>query len=206
MIEIFTRSLKRQVISLENLCCGGPCDQIGGGNFATHEEIYGTSACRGRETYAEKLFALSFTWKIEKYLSLCRNFEYVAGKKDGLGLQNPATSAAEKYTSLLRARYYMIGAVMGDREISTADHLWSVKEERRDGKKYWDEVNDAKIRGIVNDQGNFEKRLFLYAHHTGSWLSVWSTIVNGIVPTTTEFCGFNVHVITLTPPPNLQRK
>ena len=34
-------------------------------------------------------------------------------KKASLGLQNPVTSAADKYKGLLREIYEMIGAVMG---------------------------------------------------------------------------------------------
>ena len=61
----------------------------------------------------------------------------------------------------------MIGVITGEREFSTTDHIRVVKEKRWDRRKYQDDVNDAKIRGIVNDQGNSEKRLFLCAKHTG---------------------------------------
>ena len=101
--------------------------------------------------------------------------------KSGLGLQNYVTSAAEKYTSLLRAICKMIGAVMGDREFSTADHIREIKEERQYGKKYRDELNGTKLRGIVSDQGNSKKRLLLRAKHTSSWMSVWGTTVTGTV-------------------------
>ena len=56
-------------------------------------------------------------------------------KKSGLGLQNPETSAAEKYTSLLRTSYDMIGAVTGESNVPTADHIQAVKKERWDGKE-----------------------------------------------------------------------
>ena len=52
------------------------------------------------------------------------------------------TSAAEKYTILLRKICELIGSVTGKRDFSTSDHIRKIKEERWDGKKYWDDVND----------------------------------------------------------------
>ena len=40
---------------------------------------------------------------------------------------------------------------MGASEFSTADHLQVVKEESRDGKKTWDGINEAKLKGIFNN-------------------------------------------------------
>ena len=117
--------------------------------------------------------------------------------KSGLGLYNPVAQAEEKYTGLLCESYDLIGSVTGERELSNADHLWVVKEERRDGKKYWYDGNDAKLRVTVNDQVDFEKRIFLQAKHTGSWLSVRGTTVTGTVLADTEFRDFYVHIITL---------
>ena len=84
-------------------------------------------------------------------------------KKSGLGIQNPVISAAEKYTSFLHAIYKPNGEVMGKRYFSTSDHPRVVKEEGRDKRKYWYNVNDAKLRVIINDQGAFEKHPFLRA-------------------------------------------
>ena len=69
-----------------------------------------------------------------------------------------------------------------------------------DGKKYWDGANDGKLRGTFNDQGNFEKRLFLRANHTGSCMSVQDTIVTSTVLTTTKFCGFSCERYYVNPP------
>ena len=103
--------------------------------------------------------------------------------KSGLGLQNPVTSAADKCTSLLCSNSKMIGAVTGKMDFSTADHIKVVKEERRYGNKYWDDVNDTKLQGNVRNQGDFEKRL-------GSWTSVQGTMVAGTVLTVTQFSDF----------------
>ena len=78
-------------------------------------------------------------------------------KKYGLGLQNPVTSSADKYTSFLCAIYKLIDIVMVERWFSTSDCLQEVKEERQDGKKDWYDENDAKLRGVVNNQGAFKK-------------------------------------------------
>ena len=68
-------------------------------------------------------------------------------KKTGIGLKDLVTSRKEKYNSLLRASYNLIGAVTVKREFSTDDHIWAVNKERRNRKKYRDDANDAKLRG-----------------------------------------------------------
>ena len=78
-------------------------------------------------------------------------------KKYGLGLQNPVTSAKDKQNSSLRAIGELIGAVKGEQVFPTNDHIRAVKGERRDGTKYWDAANDAKVQGIISDQGAFKK-------------------------------------------------
>ena len=55
--------------------------------------------------------------------------------KSGLGLQNPVTSANEKYNSLLRTSCKMSSSVKGERYFSTNDYIWSVKGWRRESKK-----------------------------------------------------------------------
>ena len=52
----------------------------------------------------------------------------------GMGLQNPVISVEEKYTSLLRASFDIIGAVTVKRGFSTTDHILVVKEEKWDGE------------------------------------------------------------------------
>ena len=120
-------------------------------------------------------------------------------KKYGLFLQNPVTPAAEKYTGSLHVSYKLIGAVMDERDFSTADHLWAVKQERWDRKKYQDDENDVKLGVIANDKGDFEKPLFLCNKHTGFWMSVRGTTVTGTVLPAAIFHDCFVHVITTTP-------
>ena len=97
------------------------------------------------------------------------------------------TTAAYKHTISLRASYELIGSVTVKKKCSITDHLLAVREERWDMKKCRDDVNDAKLRRIVNDQGYFDKRLFLRAKHPGSCLSIRGNTATGTVLTTTEF-------------------
>ena len=49
----------------------------------------------------------------------------------------------------------------------TANHIRVVTEERWDGKKYQDAENDAKLQGIVSDQGAIEKKHWCLAEIMG---------------------------------------
>ena len=64
-----------------------------------------------------------------------RTLSTIMFKKSGLGLQNPVTSADEKYLSLRHASTELIRYVTGKSEFSTADHSLALREEGRDGKK-----------------------------------------------------------------------
>ena len=84
----------------------------------------------------------------------------------------------------------MIGAFTGVRQFSTAGRLQAVNEERWDGKKDQDDANASKLKQIVNDQGDFEKLLFLCVMYTGSWMSIQGTMVTGTLITAPEFHNF----------------
>ena len=100
------------------------------------------------------------------------------------------TSAADKYTSSLRASYELICAVTGERGFSTTDRLWNVKEKKQYRKKYWDGENDTKLGLIFNYEGDFKKRLFLRAKHTGSWIITQGNTVNDTVLAAMYFHDF----------------
>ena len=119
--------------------------------------------------------------------------------KSGMGLQNPEKWSEDKYTSFLCAIYKLIGAVTCETEFSTADRIWSVKEERQGGRKYRDDVNDAKLRVIVSDQSASKERLFLHTKYPGSRMSVCGTTIMGTVIHATEFSDFYMLIIMLTP-------
>ena len=68
-----------------------------------------------------------------------------------LYLQYPVKSSNKKYLILLRVSIEMIGAVTGERKISTANHLLTLREERHDGQKIQDGTNNIKLKGLVKD-------------------------------------------------------
>ena len=120
-------------------------------------------------------------------------------KKAGLNLKNLETSAAEKYKSLLHASYELIFAVTGETDFPTNDHLWAGKEYRWDRKKYQDDANGMKFRGIIHDKGDFEKLLFLCSKCMAFWWIIWDTMVTSTVLAATDYCDSYLHMITLTP-------
>ena len=95
------------------------------------------------------------------------------------------TSAKDKYNSLLRAGNKLIVAVKGERIFPTANYIQTVKEERRYSKKDRDAANDARLQGIISNQGALERRILLHAKYTGPCISVWGTTVTGTVLTAT---------------------
>ena len=64
---------------------------------------------------------------------------------------------------------------------SNADHLRTLGEERRDGKKDRDASYKIKLKGLVRDLKGTDKCLILHAKITGTWLSVRGTTVSGTV-------------------------
>ena len=125
-------------------------------------------------------------------------------KKNGLGLQNLVTSANEKILSSQRTSTELIRGVTRECEFPTADHLQRVKKEMSEGKKAWDDVNDAKLEGIIKDPPTLDRRLFLSAKQTGSWLTVRGTMVIGTIMPDMEFYDF-LSARYNVPPPNLKK-
>ena len=100
------------------------------------------------------------------------------------------TSADEKYLSFWRASTELIRAGMGEGELSTANNILSLREEKRDGLKMRDDANNSKLKELVKDLEAYDRRLILRAKNTGSWLNFWGTMVTGTVLVATEFCDF----------------
>ena len=101
-------------------------------------------------------------------------------KKFGLGLKNPVTSTDEKYLSLQSASMELNQDVIGEGCFSTDNHLLELREEIQD-EKIWDDANDSKLKGLVDDLEAPDLRLILCAKNTGSWLSMRGTTVTGKV-------------------------
>ena len=89
-------------------------------------------------------------------------------KMDGLGILDPVTSAQENYLSSQRGSAELIRAVTGGGAFSDADHLRTLSEERRDGKKDREVANKNKLKGLVQYLKGTNRRLILWAKITGA--------------------------------------
>ena len=82
-------------------------------------------------------------------------------KVDGLGLPNQVTTAKDKYLRSQRRSVELIMAVTGGGASSNADHLRTLGEERRDGKKDQEATIKIKLKGFVQDLKGTGRRLIL---------------------------------------------
>ena len=111
-------------------------------------------------------------------------------KKDGLGLLSPVNSSLDKYLISPRGSTELIWAVMGGGELSNADHLRTLGEERRGGKKDQEAAYKTKLKGLLRYLKVTNRRLILRAKSIGAWMSVSGTTVSGTVLSATEFWYF----------------
>ena len=100
---------------------------------------------------------------------------------------------------MLGASGKLVGAVNGEQDFSTFDHIWAVKGWIQDSKKDQDAANDAKLQGIVSNQGAFDKRLLLFAKHTGAGMIIRGNRVTSTVLAATVYCYFYALITTLAP-------
>ena len=111
-------------------------------------------------------------------------------RKNILGLLNTVTSSQVKHLSSTRGSTEQTRAVTGGGGFSNADHLWTLNEERRDGKEYWDVAYESILKSLVSDIKGTDNILLLRSKSTGAWLSVRGTTVSGTVLSATEFRDF----------------
>ena len=76
-----------------------------------------------QETFLPRLFLV----KYKSLPPIVVTLSTMEIKKSGIGLQYPITSVNEKYLSLMCANKNLIGAVTGERAISTTDHLMALR-------------------------------------------------------------------------------
>ena len=86
---------------------------------------------------------------------------------------------------------------------SNANYLQKIGEERHDGQKDQEVVEDTKLKGSDWDIKGANRHLILQAKIIGSWMSVRSTTVSVTVFSATEFWYFLCARYNV-PPPNLQ--
>ena len=100
---------------------------------------------------------------------------------------NHVTSANKKYLSLQHVSTEFIWDVTWGGAFYNANHLLLIREERHDRQKKRDDVNDAKLKGLVRCIDATNRRLILQAKSTGDWLNVRGTTVTGTLLVATEF-------------------
>ena len=65
-----------------------------------------------------------------------------------------------------------------------------LREERRDGQKNGNDVNNTKLKGLVRNIDSTNRSLILRSKNTDAWLNIQDTMVTGTALAATEFRGF----------------
>ena len=138
----------------------------------------------------ETFFPRLFFGKTKALSPVVGALSKMPAKKSKKGLLHPSTSAQEKYLISLQGSAELVRAVMGGGTFSNADLLWTLSEERHDGKKYRDVLYKSKLKGLVRNIKGTDKFLLLRTNITGAWPSVRGTSVSGTVVSATEFRDF----------------
>ena len=102
-------------------------------------------------------------------------------KRSGPGLLNPVTPSQENYLRSTQGSTELVWSVTGGGEFSNADHLRTLIEERRDGKKERDVAYEYIFKVLASNLKGTDKRLLISAKITSAWLSVSVTTVLGTV-------------------------
>ena len=111
----------------------------------------------------------------------CKISKYDAGQETPIRLLNSVTSAKDKYQSSQKSSAEIIQAVTGGGELSNANHLLELREERGDGQKNRDDANDTKLKGLVGYLTGANWRIIPPSKKTGAWLNVRGTKITGTV-------------------------
>ena len=73
---------------------------------------------------------------------------------------------------------------------SNSEHLRMLLEERHDGQKDLEVVNETKLNSLFQDLKGTNMRLILQAKITGAWMRVRGTTDSGTVLSDTDFWDF----------------
>ena len=65
-----------------------------------------------------------------------------------------------------------------------------LREERRDGQKNGNDVNNTKLKGLVRNIDSTNRSIILRSKNTDAWLNIQDTMVTGTALAATEFRGF----------------
>ena len=93
----------------------------------------------------------------------------------------------------------MVRFVTTGGELSNADPLQTLSEERRDRKKTRDVAYKSRLKGLSSNIKGNKNSLILRAKITGAWLSIRGTTVSGTVISATEFWDFKCARYNISP-------
>ena len=91
----------------------------------------------------------------------------------------------------------LIRSVTGGGEFSNAYHLLALREERHERKNIQDDVNNSKLKELVEDLNGTDRCIIIITKNTGAWLNVGDTTVAGTVLVAPDFYDFYAHVMML---------
>ena len=101
-------------------------------------------------------------------------------KKSGLGILNLVMSAQEEYLRSTRGSVELVWAVTGGGVgFSNIDHLRTLSEERRDGKKARKAGYKSRLKVLVSNLQGTDKCPLLRDKITGACMSLRGTTVSG---------------------------
>ena len=138
-----------------------------------------------KKMISKTFFSSSSLRKYKNPLPRRRSYKYDASKE--IWNENPESSdVSSGEVLMIHARERRTGTGRDGRK----EHLWTLSEEWRDGKKAQDVAYESRLKGLVSNLQGTDKRLLLRAKITGAWMSVRVTTVSGTVLSTTEFRDF----------------
>ena len=94
---------------------------------------------------------------------------------------------------------YLVRSMTGGGAFSNVDQLLDLWEERFDGQKNHDDVNNTTLNGLVVDLLGTDRCIILQANNMGAWMSIHDTTVSGTVLLDTKFCDFLCKSYNVTP-------
>ena len=87
------------------------------------------------------------------------------------------TSTNKNYISSKCEITEFILDVTGEGAFSNANHLLTIKEERRDGDKNRDGINNSKLKDYVTDIDSADWHIIICNKNTGAWMNVQVTMI-----------------------------
>ena len=143
----------------------------------TRHLIHGRRVRRSGENDSGNILASYFIPKDGNPLTKRRSFNYNAGQEIRTGAPESSDISGGEIIKLQTGEHGTGMCRDGGRAFSNANHLQTLGEEIRDGKKYRDAAYKTKLEGLVRDLKDTDKRLILCAKIIGAWMNLRGTTV-----------------------------